>query len=112
MTFILPSAKVSVNMINLNYSGIKNDNQMSGEYNLLKKRRKNFLSRREGLNLRPTIYETVALPTELRRHIDYFTRFGTKPRGDLFFIKSPRGETVALPPPKYLADPLRLVAET
>ncbi len=29
----------------------------------------NFWSRRPGLNGRPAVYETAALPTELRRHL-------------------------------------------
>ena len=31
-------------------------------------------SRRPGLNWRPAVYETAALPTELRRHMGYFSR--------------------------------------
>ena len=58
-------------------------------------------SRREDLNLRPAVYETAALPTELRRHkIDYIMRLGTlarDPEQNRHFIDTARGETAALP---------------
>jgi hypothetical protein len=31
-------------------------------------------SRRQDLNLRPAVYKTAALPTELHRHICYFSK--------------------------------------